>query len=367
MMEFLGQHTNIPVPKVLGHGRSPLGPYIVMSYLEGNPLSGYLTVRSEEIVADSLRPDVPIRGLKRAYFGMAGVILELSKPTFPLIGAIQKNGNDWIVSKRPLTLRMSRLAQFSNIPHKLFKQGPFSNAIDYFDELAQQHLIHLEHQRNDAVTDEADCQKKYIARCLFRKCSREMASKLDHCNGPFRIFCDDLNPGNVLIDPSIFAKVTGVVDWEFSYTAPAEFTYAAPWWLLLQHPEAWNEDLDQFLAVFMPRFHTFIEALQDCETFKIRDGSLEESQRISPIMAKSLDNGLFWFCLALRHGAMFDDIYWKFIDPKFFGSFTTIEDRLMLLSLEERENMAGFVEMKLSQAKAGTLVTHYDIDEMWDL
>lgn len=364
-MEFLGQHTNLPVPKVLGHGKSAIGPYIVMSYLEGNPLSAYL--RSEEIAADSLKPDISIHTLKRAYFGMAKIILELSKPTFPLIGTIEKDGNDWIVSKRPLTLKMSRLAQFSNIPHKLFNQGPFNNAIDYFDELAQQHMLHLEHQRNDAVTDEADCQKKYIARCLFRKCSREMASNLDHCNGPFRIFCDDLNPGNVLVDPSVLAKVTGVVDWEFSYAAPAEFTYAAPWWLLLDRPESWDEDLDRFLTIFMPRFHTFIKVLQDCEAVKLEDGSLEESQRISPIMAKSLDNGLFWFCLALRHGAMFDDIYWKFIDQKFFGPFTTIKDRLELLSFEERENMDPFVEMKLSQAKEGNLVTHYDVDKLWDL
>jgi aminoglycoside phosphotransferase (APT) family kinase protein len=71
--------------------------------------------------------------------------------------------------------------------------------------------------------------KKYIARCLFRKLSREIAK--EHYNGPFRLYCDDLLPSNVLIDLSRLV-INGVVDWEFAYAAPVEFTYAAPWWLL---------------------------------------------------------------------------------------------------------------------------------------
>lgn len=54
-----------------------------------------------------------------------------------------------------------------------------------FEELARQYLYHLEFQRNDAVTDEADCRKKYIARCLFRNLSRDISK--EHCNGPFRL------------------------------------------------------------------------------------------------------------------------------------------------------------------------------------
>ena len=36
------QHTTIPVLKVLGHSKCVVGPYIVMSFIEGNILSGYL-------------------------------------------------------------------------------------------------------------------------------------------------------------------------------------------------------------------------------------------------------------------------------------------------------------------------------------
>ena len=83
------------------------------------------------------------------------------------------------------------------------------------------------------------------------------------------------------------------MDWEFTYSAPVEFTYAAPWWLLLERPEGWESDLDQFLMRFMPRFRTFLEVLQDCEARKIKCGSLSEPQGLSIRMEKSLESGQF--------------------------------------------------------------------------
>ncbi|PLB48908.1 phosphotransferase enzyme family protein [Aspergillus steynii IBT 23096] len=362
VLTYLAQHTAIPVPKVLGHGKCAAGPYIVMSFIEGNWLSGYLRDPSQETA--TLKPSIPTSVLRRAYLSMAEILLELSKPEFPYIGAIkQDESGNWTVSKRPLTFNMNRLAQFSNIPHSIFKRQHFSNAADYFEELAQQHFYHLELQRNDAISNEADCRKKYIARCLVRKISREISR--EHCSGPFRLYCDDLGPDDVLVDANKHV-VTGVVDWEFTYAAPVEFTYAAPWWLSLERPEVWESDLDTFLVRFMPRFRTFLEVLRDCEARKIQGGSLSESRRLSTVMEKSLETGLVWICLASRHSSMFDEIYWKFIDPRFFGHFTTIEDRLDLLSAEERVDVGNFIENKAQQAEGG-LVSYYSIDELVDL
>ncbi|PKX97258.1 phosphotransferase family protein [Aspergillus novofumigatus IBT 16806] len=310
IMEYVAKHTEIPVPKVLGSGNCVVGPYIVMDFIDGNPLSEYLRDPSQGIA--TLSPSISLSVLKRAYFGMAETLLELSKPEFPFIGAIRREelGN-WVVQKRPLTFNMNRLAQFSNIPFHVFERRRFNNAADYFEELACQHLHHFEFQRNDAATDEADCRKKYIARCLFRKLSREISQ--EHCKGPFRLYCDDLCPDNVLIGPNLV--VAGVVDWEFTYAALVEFTYAAAWWLLLERPEDWEPDLDQFFSRFMP-------------------------------------------------SSMFDEIYWNYIDQIFFGSSTTLEDRLHLLSAEEQERIGIVVREKMKQASEGKLDTHYTIDEL---
>ncbi|KAF4210723.1 hypothetical protein CNMCM5878_003883 [Aspergillus fumigatiaffinis] len=142
IMEYVAKHTEISVPKF--HGSDP----------------------SQEIATLSL--SISLSALKRAYFCIAEILLELSKPKFPFIGAIRQDELwNWVVQKRPLTFNMNWLAQFSNIPFHVFERRRFNNAADYFEELACHHLHHFEFQRNDAVTDEADCRKKYIARCLL--------------------------------------------------------------------------------------------------------------------------------------------------------------------------------------------------------
>ncbi|KAJ9197460.1 hypothetical protein DTO021D3_7943 [Paecilomyces variotii] len=361
IMNYLAQHTTIPVPRVLGHGKCAVGPYIVMTLVEGNPLSDYLRDPKQEMI--SLNPQIPLSLLERAYSGIAEIMLELSKPAFPFIGAIGQDDSDtWVVQKRPLTFNMNRLTQFSNIPPGVFAKQRFANAADYFEELAKQHFYHLEFQQNDAVTDEADCRKKYVARRLFIKISREVSKK--HCKGPFRLFCDDFRPENIFIH-SAQAIVTRVIDWEFTYAAPVEFSYTAPWWLLLERPEEW--DLDSFLARYLPKFRVFLEALRETENKKIHNGSLTESQRLSEGMEASMENGLFWICLAMRHSSMFDEIYWSFIDPMYHGSFTSIEDRLCLLSEDERMNLDDFVQKKLRQASERTLINNFSIDELVDL
>jgi len=76
-------------------------------------------------------------------------------------------------------------------------------------------------------------------------------------------------------------------------------------------------------------------------------------------MENSLEAGLFWICLAAsRHSSMFDEIYWTFIDERFFGQFTMLEDRLGLLTAEERVNMGTFIEKKVYQASEGNLDSH---------
>lgn len=70
----------------------------------------------------------------------------------------------------------------------------FESAADYFKPLATQHMLHFLVQQNDAITDEADCRKKFVARCLFSK----VVQRMQFHEGPFRLYCDDFRPSNVL-------------------------------------------------------------------------------------------------------------------------------------------------------------------------
>lgn len=99
--------------------------------------------------------------------------------------------------------------------------GSFSRATDYFVALADDHMRHFKTQRNNAVDSEADCKEKFVSRCLFKKIARSFSTV--HDNGPFGLFCDDMRPSNVIVDSSLCIK--SVIDWEFCYAAPMEFTH----------------------------------------------------------------------------------------------------------------------------------------------
>lgn len=185
-------------------------------------------------------------------------------------------------------------------------------------------------------------------------------------SGPFRLYCDDLRPANVLVSDPNFT-VQAVIDWEFAYSALVELSRAAPWWLLFESPEAWESDLSQFLHRYRPRLKLFLAELKACEDDRIRSGALQESDRLSGPMAASMTNGMFWLCLATRKAFIFDDIYWIFLDEIFFGRLGTLDDRLSLLSDEERDGLDGFVRTKMQQKSECSLDEHLKFDEIIDL
>lgn len=61
---------------------------------------------------------------------------------------------------------------------------------------------------------------------------------------------------------------------------------------------------------------------------------------------------------------MFDEIYWRFIDSRFYGPFTTIEDRFGLLSADEQAEIDTIVQKKMQQVSGGASVSHYSTAEL---
>jgi hypothetical protein len=88
--------------------------------------------------------------------------------------------------------------------------------------------------------------------------------------------------------------------------------------------------------------------LKEREEKAIAQGALNETDRLSGDMLESWRSGDFWLNYAARKSWAFDMIYWAKIDPRFFGN-GDLEDRLQLLTLEEREKMDGFIQRKLQE------------------
>lgn len=371
VMRFLERHTSIPVPHVLHYGmteESPggLGPFIIMEYID-NAVNLIDVLEKPGLSPDDravLDPNISKETLEWTYSQMADIMLQLSKHSFAQIGCIAKAKEDddfddqWIVKHRPLTFNMNELVQLGNFPPHLLPQHAFQTSSSYYQALAEMHMNHLSTQRNDAIESAGDCRRKYIARCLFRKLAREhRLCRQD--SGSFRLFCDDFRPGNVLANAEL--HVVGAVDWEFSYAAPVGFAYSPPFWLLLELPEFWPEGLQDWAQHYEKRLETFLGVLKQREDVAINRGILTEEHRLSNHMRESWESGDFWVNYAARKSWAFDMVYWAKIDKRFFGD-GDLEDRLQLLTEEERDHMDGFIWRKLVEKKERTLTDWSDIE-----
>ena len=318
------------------------------------------------------RDDRPILGsnvaqnkLETVYSQMTDIMLQVSKHSFIEIGCIGKaNEHDefddnWTVKYRPLTFNVNELVQLGGVPPQSLLQDTFKTASSYYQALAEMHMIHLSSQRNDAIDSAEDCRQKYIARCLFRKITREH-QLCDDETGPFKLFCDDLRPGNVLANNQYI--MTGVVDWEFTYAAPTGFAYSPPFWLLLELPEFWEQGLDDWTAKYENVLSTFLKVLKAKEQTAIGRGTLKETDRLSGHMFKNWQSGDFWLSHAARKSWAFDMIYWAKIDRRFFGD-GDLNDRIKLLTPDEREQLDGFVRMKLKAKEEAGLVDHGNLED----
>ncbi|KAJ5704465.1 hypothetical protein N7447_004382 [Penicillium robsamsonii] len=372
MMRFLTDQTSIPVPFILDSGtkkESPLelSPFIMMEYIEHktNMYDALNTPGCPKKERGILDPNIDDNTLESLYGQLAGVLLQLSKISFPRIGSLtQVDDFTWEVSRRPLSMNMNELVRLGSLPRSKLPDTIFSTTSCYFEALADLNIEHLVHQRNDAVESADDCRRKFVARQLFRKLAREKRlSDLPFEQGPFKIWCDDLRPGNVLLHENM--QIAGVVDWEFTYAAPVEFSHAPPWWLLIEKPELWPNGMDNWENVFNHRLKTFLRAMKSREDTEIQKGQIKENQRLSSYMQRSWDSGNFWIVYAALNSFAFDAIYWKKIDPLFFGAAqspeTAWKERLGLLGEKEIEEMEQLVVRKLEEKE--TRILKWDPDE----
>jgi hypothetical protein len=121
---------------------------------------------------------------------------------------------------------MNELASVvSAYPTSGFPTTPFTSAKAFLMYLADEHLVHLHTQRNLANGRE-DAEKRFIARHRLRQ-RIDQYCLADTDNGSFKPCCDDFQPTNILANPKTL-RITAVLDFEFSNTAPAQFAYDPP-------------------------------------------------------------------------------------------------------------------------------------------
>ncbi|EAW19681.1 uncharacterized protein NFIA_027550 [Aspergillus fischeri NRRL 181] len=345
LMEFVGSRTEIPVPRVIAYGAAHenptgLGPFIIMTWIEGRKMSEILR-KDTPGKEDILKPDIDSRILGLLYSQMAEILLELWKLDFDCIVKTNKVGSIWLTAP-PLTLEVNELMRTCGLGNRT-PSGVYHSSTDYIASLLQLQSTHLREQRN-SVYDSEDCREKYACRQLMKAIAFDFISHEDN-HGPFKLFCDDFGPSNVLVDDSL--RVTGVIDWEFCYTAPVEFAGSIPSWLLLQRPHRIINELDaaRFLDMFLPKAEIFLNCLQQKEG---TNGANPE-YRLSARMQKSIEDKSAWFILAARMVSSVDMIYWELLDEFCWGPRLSIAERIRNVTTipEKHKERERFVRLKI--------------------
>lgn len=339
---YVQQHTQIPVPKVFYYGaESDLGPFMVLERVENRGLMVNRMKRPnpDPDVPSVLDPHISEDVLFNFYGKTAKCLLQMSRLSFDRIGSLSENDdNTFSVTGRPLSKNMNDMLQLANIPRAVLppENKTYSTTDEWYIALAEMHMVQLIFQHNDLVTTEEDCRKSYVARQLFRRLAKDhrlsnfgfsddgwsAQSKSWPCQlsqvpsnlDSFRLWADDFRPGNIFVDES--DDIVAVIDWKLVYAGPTQFTLDCPWWLLLEVPELWKPDIDNWTKLYDIRLQTWLSAMEKAES---EVGCEILPFLLSKHMRESWETGRFWLNYAAKTSWAFDTVFWKHLDDKLFG------------------------------------------------
>ncbi|KAF1959161.1 hypothetical protein CC80DRAFT_591232 [Byssothecium circinans] len=284
-MYYVKSHTTIPVPTIHHWGLSKdspsgLGAFIIIDFIAGTSLRDILTDETDPDLK-ILKSDFPDEKLRILYRQIADFHLQLYKLNFPSIGALSIGDDGSIaVNARPLTLKMQEIEAHSGVKIAAC-ENQFASATEYFNYVAQQDLQHLHGQAN-SVDDAADAEAKLVFRHQFIASIPQFVRR-DHDLGPFKLACDDMRYGNMLVNNPQDLNIVAVIDWEWTNIVPAQMTQSPPQWLMIRKPADWSScDSDEFnryshlLSLYLDEmkklesngkfwFHALIESCYDAD------------------------------------------------------------------------------------------------------
>ena len=346
-IRILQERTTIPLPRLISWGstaESPdqLGPFIISDFVPGIHLSQILRDPTEpNDKKDYLDPCVDEKKLNIIYDQLADYTLQMFKLNFHLIGAISNSKTlDECSFKRPLTYSMNELVTCAGYPDHELPTTPFESVKDYLNSLTHEHIVHLQTQRN-AAHNPSRAEELYVARRLISKLTTKFCL---NDSGPFKLFCDDLRPQNMLVDPDTL-QITAILDLEFTNAMPAQFSCDPPWWLLLVGPDMWlqrGRTMEAFISAYEPRMRQFVRALEKAEAVSEPKEIQLGEKPLSCLMRESWETGMLWFNYAMRKPFDVDDLFNTFLNASGAG--------LESLDDEARAGLQPFIEMKMAQS-----------------
>lgn len=109
--------------------------------------------------------------------------------------------------------------------------------------------------------------------------------------GPFKVFCDNLQPSNMLVDTD-----------NSPYLRSSSISSSQPLWQPLLGPDIWLERyiIEKFLPRYVPKMEQFLRALKRIEAKSVSIGGGPNEPRLFTEMRYSWKTRRFWFNYAAR-------------------------------------------------------------------
>ncbi|OKL58762.1 hypothetical protein UA08_05580 [Talaromyces atroroseus] len=298
-MQFIKIKTKIPVPSIITWGRAAdnplgLGPYIIMEFIDGLPLDEIVRQRTEDY-GYTLRSDMEDRELETIFRQVANIYLELSSHNFPHIGALS-NPSGTEVQPGPLSLEINEIESHGGI-----RVGHLSVALRLESTFRLLNKIYNTWSRSQ----------------ILSTIRRTLATKYNY--GPFKLICDDLRYGNILVNNKEELRIVAVLDWEWAYAAPYQCYFRL-------HVGYCSKD----------------HQIRTVQIFSEEDDKRGVKTSMGVLMQQSLYDGKFWFHeLVYSCFGFHEDVAWSSLRE-------TLPDLDKVASVEDTK-IQLFVEAKIKE------------------
>ncbi|TGJ85061.1 hypothetical protein E0Z10_g3675 [Xylaria hypoxylon] len=304
-MKLIRQQTSIPIPDIKAWGLAidnPLGigPFIMMAFIEGVGVNDILQNTDDRMMKEDVSEDV----IETIFRQTINFQLQLQKLQFPRIGSMtsasttSEPGFAATLNSRPLTQKAHDYLKYGGVDILGPRDKTYLSATEYFHHVIDQDLQHL-HMQPNSVDDAEDARDKFVYWNVMKALiARHILPGRD--NGPFKFMCDDFQPTNMIVDNEQDLKIIAVIDWEWSYAAPAQVVHSTPSWLLIESPNNWPS-VDEKLVRFNKYLELYTRILEE-EEQKVLGDNVREDEKPSVLLRECQRQGRQWFHFILLRG-----------------------------------------------------------------
>jgi isoamyl acetate esterase len=293
-MQYISDHSRLPVPKVFDYELDPQNPvnfrFIIMETVVGRPLGIDYS-------------QIPPQYLTSFLDQLADYVVQLGTLSFSSIGRIEYDR----------TTRTTRVVPPS------WTSSLYKTSTEYVQEVRSSENKSLLRNEIKAFPRE---DRELACWVLMRAALG--ALRKEGTSGPFPLSHPDLHQNNIMVDDDY--KITGIIDWSGVQTVPQEVFAAIPGF---RYPSPGDEEADKFCR------EAFTNALREREHMLTGQGSwLVVSEYFGSDMAECINK-------ALTTGVPWRGVHYaRYLLPMIFGEAATwagVQEEF------EREKLAGSI------------------------